>query len=47
VEYVLLKDFAAKPMAETKDPDVIWITHYFQLVCRNPYRMGSLQGLAQ
>jgi hypothetical protein len=46
-EYVVLKDFEAKPMAKTKDSDVIWITHYSQLVCRNPYRMGSLQDLAQ
>jgi hypothetical protein len=47
LEYVVLKDFEAKPMAKTKDSDVIWITHYSQLVCRNPYRMGSLQDLAQ
>jgi len=46
LEYVVLKDFEAKPMAKTKDSDVIWITHYSQLVCRNPYRMGSLQDLA-
>jgi hypothetical protein len=47
LEYVVLKDFEAKPMAKTKDSDVIWVTHYSQLVCRNPYRMGSLQDLAQ
>ena len=47
LEYVVLKDFEAKPMAKTKDSDVIWITHYSQLVCRNPYRMGSLQDLAE
>jgi hypothetical protein len=47
LEYMVLKDFEAKPMAKTKDSDVIWITHYSQLVCRNPYRMGSLQDLAQ
>ena len=47
LEYVVLKDFEAKPMARTKDSDVIWVTHYSQLVCRNPYRMGSLQDLAQ
>jgi len=46
LEYVVLKDFEAKPMAKTKDSDVIWVTHYSQLVCRNPYRMGSLQDLA-
>ena len=46
-EYVVLKDFEAKPMAKTKDSDVIWVIHYSQLVCRNPYRMGSLQDLAQ
>jgi hypothetical protein len=34
-------------LRKTKDSDVIWITHYCQLVCRNPYRMGSLQDLAQ
>lgn len=47
LEYMVLKDFEAKPMAKTKDSDVIWVTHYSQLVCRNPYRMGSLQDLAQ
>jgi hypothetical protein len=47
LEYVVLKDFETKPMAKTKDSDVIWITHYSQLVCRNPYRCGSLQDLAQ
>ena len=46
LEYAVLKDFEAKPMAKTKDSDVIWVTHYSQLVCRNPYRMGSLQDLA-
>ena len=46
LEYVVLKDFEAKPMAKTKDSDQIWVTHYSQLVCRNPYRMGSLQDLA-
>jgi hypothetical protein len=47
LEYMVLKDFEAKPMAKTKDSDVIWVTHYSQLVCRNPYRMGSLQDLVQ
>ena len=47
LEYMVLKDFEAKPMAKTKDSDVIWVIHYSQLVCRNPYRMGSLQDLAQ
>jgi len=46
LEYDVLTDFAAKPMAKVKDSDQIWITHYSQLVCRNPYRMGSLQDLA-
>jgi hypothetical protein len=46
LEYVVLTDFAAKPMAKVKDSDVIWITHYSQLVYRNPYRAGSLQDLA-
>lgn len=45
-EYQVLKDFEAVPMAKTKDADQIWIRHYSQLVCRNPYRMGSLQDLA-
>ncbi len=47
LEYVVLKDFVAEPMAKTKDADEIWIKHYSQLVCRNPYRMGSLQDLAE
>ncbi len=47
LEYIVLKDFEAKPMAKTKDSDAIWVTHYSQLVCRNPYRMGSLQDLVQ
>lgn len=47
LEYVVLKDFEVKPMAKTKDSDLLWITHYSQLVCRNPYRMGSLQDLAE
>ncbi len=47
LEYVVLKDFVAEPMAKTKDADNIWIKHYSQLVCRNPFRMGSLQDLAE
>jgi hypothetical protein len=47
LEYVVLQDFTAEPMAKTKDADNIWIKHYSQLVCRNPYRMGSLQDLAE
>jgi len=46
LEYTVLKDFVAEPMAKTKDADEIWIKHYSQLVCKNPYRMGSLQDLA-
>lgn len=46
LEYTVLKDFAAEPMAKTKDSETIWIKHYSQLVCRNPYRCGSLQDLS-
>jgi hypothetical protein len=31
----------AKPMAKTKDSDVIWITHYSQLVCRPHLSSGG------
>lgn len=43
LEYHVLKDFTPVPMAKTTDSTVIWVVHYSQLVCRNPYRMGSLQ----
>ena len=46
LEYTVLKDFSAMPMAKTADADNIWVVHYSQLVCRNPYRMGSLQDLS-
>ncbi|GEM_PF-6414666 len=47
LEYVVLRDFEATPMAKTRDSDVIWIKHYAQLVCRNPYRQGSIQNLGE
>ena len=46
LEYHVLKDFTAMPMAKVADADNIWVVHYSQLVCRNPYRMGSLQDLS-
>jgi len=47
LEYVVLTDFTAEPMAKVVDAERILIKHYSQLACLNPYRMGSLQDLAE
>jgi hypothetical protein len=38
--------FGILVLGATKDAADFWVIHYSQLVCRNPYRMGSLQDLA-
>jgi hypothetical protein len=38
--------FGILVLGATKDSADLWVIHYSQLVCRNPYRMGSLQDLA-
>jgi len=41
-----LPGFGILVLGATKDAADFWVIHYSQLVCRNPYRMGSLQDLA-